>query len=86
VIAAGGGPPDHLDAAPVGHVHVEQHHVGPDGRDGLGRLVHGCRLADDVEQGLELRMHAGAEELVVVNDQDGRRAQAPPPFPRRARS
>ena len=42
--------------------------------DGAHRLLDAARLAGDLEQRLELRAHARAEELVVVHDQDARLA------------
>ena len=90
-LAAGGGAPDHLDAAAVRHVHVEQHHVGLVLLDRRHRLLDAAGLADDLEQRLELGAHARAEQLVVVHDQHARlahaapRAPAPPRCRRRAR-
>src|SRR3954468_24217021 len=66
------GAPDHLHAAAVRHVHVEQDDVGRAGLDGVDGRAHGPGLAGDLEQRLELRPHAGAEELVIVDDQHAR--------------
>ena len=39
----------------------------------VDRLADAAGLAHDLEQRLELGAHAGAEQLVVVDDQDARR-------------
>src|SRR6185436_14445398 len=64
------GAADHLHAAAVRHVHVEQHDVGVLALDGVERVLHAARLAGDLEQRLQLRAHARAKELVVVDDED----------------
>src|SRR5204863_4398472 len=67
-----GGALDHLDAAAVRHVHVEEDDVGL-GRLDLGhRLVDGRGVAHELDEVLELRANAGAEELVVIHDQYAR--------------
>ena len=63
---------DHLDAAAVRHLHVEQHHVGLRGDDAVDRLADRAGVADDVDEAFELGAHAGAEQAVVVDEHDAR--------------
>ena len=63
-------PADDLEAAAVGHVHVEQHDVGGRRRDDLDGLRDGRRVAHDVDEPVELRSHPGAKQLVVVDEDD----------------
>ena len=63
-------------ASPAGQVHVEEHDVGRERDDcGDGRVDIG-RLADEVDRVGQLGLHAGAEERVVVDDEDTGRARA----------
>src|SRR5215211_4650522 len=63
-------PADHLHAAAVGHVHVQQNHVGACLADPAYGLLDGRRVADDLDQVLELRPHPRPEDLVIVDDHD----------------
>src|SRR5205085_5823089 len=56
--------------AAVGHVDVEQDDVGRQLADGVDGLGHRRRVADDVDEAVELRAHAGAKQLVVVDEDD----------------
>ena len=56
-------------AATVGHVHVEEHHVGLEGGDRGHRLADGTGLAHDVDVGAQLRADARAEHRVVVDQE-----------------
>ena len=78
----GGQPPHHLDAAPAGQVHVEQHHVGPVLADGGHRLVDVGRLRAHVDDPRpdpgQLRPDPAAEHRVVVDDDDADRCGGRP--------
>ena len=67
---------DHGGAAAAGQVHVEQDDVGPLAGDHLDGLEHVARLADDVDAPGELRPHARADELVVVDHDDAQHHEA----------
>ena len=57
-------------AATAGQVHIEQHHVGQalaDELDGGGGLV---RLADDLHRVTQLRLDAGPEDRMVLDEED----------------
>ena len=61
---------DDVGAAAVGQVHVEQHDVGRE-RAHLGHGVGDVRgLPHELHVAFELGAHAGAEQLVVVDEQD----------------
>jgi hypothetical protein len=64
--------PDHGEPAAVGHVHVEQDHVGAGLADQLNGLADGPSFADHVDELRELRPHSRAEQRVVVDDHDSR--------------
>jgi hypothetical protein len=64
---------DHLHAAAARHLDVEQHHVGLELDDAAHRVLDRGGVAEDLDEAVELRAHAGAEQLVVVDDDDGRR-------------
>ena len=49
---------------------VEQHDVGVELADQRHRLGDAAGLADDLDGVAELAAHAGAEELVVVDEDD----------------
>src|SRR4051812_25198096 len=51
-------------------MHVEQHDVGLEFRDAAHRVLDGGRVPEHVDQPVQLGLHAGAEELVVVDDDD----------------
>src|SRR5512138_385335 len=51
-------------------MHVEQHDVRGRLEDRAHGLVDGGGVADDFELPLELRAHTGAEQLVIVDDDD----------------
>ena len=63
-------PGDHALAAAVAEVDVEQDDVGVELADQRHRLRDAAGLADDVDGLAELAAHAGAEELVVVDEHD----------------
>src|SRR5829696_4891704 len=67
-----GGAAQDLDAAAVGHVDVEQDHVGARLGDQGDGLVDRLGLPDDVDELAQLCAHAGAEEAVVVDEDDAR--------------
>src|SRR5439155_4887792 len=60
------------DAAAVGHVDVEQHDVGAQLGDGRDRVVDGGGVAHELDAPLELGPHPGAEQRMVVDDEDAR--------------
>lgn len=64
---------------------VEQHHLGAGRRDHGDRLVHIGRLTDDLDTGLfgtaDLRLHAGTEHPVVVDEHDPYTTAVPGPAP-----
>ena len=67
------GRPDGLDhglTAAVGHVDVDEHDVGSALGDQLDGGAHLVGLADDLDRVAELGAHAGAEEMVVVDQED----------------
>ena len=61
---------DHRVAAAVRQVHVEQDDVRVELADQRHRLGDGAGLADDLDRVAELAPHAGAEEVVVVDEHD----------------
>ena len=64
--------PQHLGAAAVGHVHVEQHHVRLVVADPGHRLADRAGLADHLDlvgDGVQLGPHPGAEQRVVVHQE-----------------
>jgi hypothetical protein len=72
-----GGPPerdlaDHLHAAAARHLDVEQHDVGLGLEHEPHRVLDGRGVAAHLDEPVELRAHAGAEQVVVVDDHDGR--------------
>ena len=69
--AADGHLADHLDAAAARHLHVEQHHVGLGVEHEPHRVVDRRRVAEHVDEAVELGAHAGPEQVVVVDDDDG---------------
>jgi hypothetical protein len=71
-----GGLLDHLDAAATGHVDVEEDDVGLALGDLADGVLDGLGLAEDLDQVTELGLHPGAEDPVVVDDDDGRRLLA----------
>src|SRR5215211_2884531 len=69
---------DHLGAAAVGHLHVEEDDVGLGLHDQLDRLAHGAGVPGDVDQPVELGAHPGPEQSVVVDQhRAGERAHPP---------
>ena len=70
---------DHLGAAAVGHLDVEQHDVGLELDDARDRLADRAGVADDVDQPVELGAHARAEQGVVVDEHDARDRSAHAP-------
>ena len=87
-------PAQHLGAAAVGHVDVEQHDVRAQVRDPGDRLGDRARLADHRHVGdaaVQLGAHAGAEQGVVVDEEDPHRrcrlasVELAPVAPRRGR-
>jgi hypothetical protein len=68
----GGDPSGGFDAVEVGHADVHQHDVRQHPADGVDRLVAVRSLAYDVDVGLggEDYPEAGADELLVVGDED----------------
>ena len=69
---------DHRDSAAVGHVHVEQHDIGPFVADRCHGLGDGLGVADDVDPPLQLGAHAGAEQL-DLGSRPGRAVDLRPP-------
>jgi hypothetical protein len=69
---AGSDGPQDGEAPAVGHVDVEQDDLGPSLKDDLDRGLDLVRLADDVERGRELAADTGANEFVVVDQEDAR--------------
>jgi hypothetical protein len=65
-------PAQHRNAAAVGHVHVEQHHVRLRATDRVDRLLDAARLPRDLQVLLELGPDAGPEQLVIVDDEYAR--------------
>ena len=62
----------HLQAAAVGHVDVEQDDVGRQLADQRDRVGDGRGVADDVDEPVELGAHARAKQRVVVDEDDAR--------------
>src|ERR1022692_3847069 len=60
---------DGLPAA-AGQVHVEQHHIGQAAGDQRDRGLHVIRLADDLDLVAELGPDPGAEQAMIVNEDD----------------
>src|SRR6516165_1971175 len=69
---------DHRLAAAAGQVHVEQHHVGQHRGDQLDRGLHVVRLAHHVDLPAELGADPGAEQAMVVDQDDPRGAHVRP--------
>src|SRR5262249_5681516 len=63
---------DHLQPAAARHVDVQDHDIGLLREDQPHRVLDGRRVAQDLDQPVELGAHARAEQLVIV-DQDDRR-------------
>src|SRR5207253_4860195 len=61
---------DHAFAAAVWEVDVEQHDIRVELADEWHCLGNGARFADDVDRGRDLTAHAGAEQLVIVDEND----------------
>src|SRR5438477_940419 len=61
---------DDAFAAAVGEVDIEQHDVRVELADQRNRLGDSARLADDVDRCRDLAADAGAEQLVIVDEND----------------
>jgi hypothetical protein len=77
----------HLGAGLIGQVHVEQHDIGPGGRDDAQRLRPVARRPRDRVPGLgQVARGAFPPDRMIVHDQDADRRirscrhEAPPPF------
>ena len=70
---------DHRVPAAVGQVDVEQDDVRIELADQRHRLGDRAGLADDLDRVAELAAHAGAEEVVVVDEHDAPAAHVLPP-------
>ena len=78
--AGGGQTRRGLDAVHAGHADVHQDHVRPQVVGALDRLGAVARLADDLEVvlGLQEEPEAGADEFLVVDDQQPDAHASPP--------